>query len=265
MTLRLKAFVLVSAIAAIGCAAVETVDSAAAERSYRRAKELYQDGDYQAARLAFQTFRQGQAEPARRAEGYYWEGMCLLAQREFEAAHDKFQAGLKDKPEGWVKAYLLCALGESLTGLGRFGEAGAAFSEALAASTDDIRLDHVLLRLAVCAQRENKWTEAETYLNRMLAELPRSPLADQAREKLQYSKGRFFTVQVGAYKTEAAAVRYSQELKNHGLHPFVSQIERGGEPLYCVCIGRFESWEKANLEMQRIRGQGRIENAIVKP
>lgn len=265
MMLRLKAFVLVLAIAAAGCAVVETVDGAAAERSYGRAKELYQDGDYQAARLAFQTFRQGQTESGRIAEGCYWEGMCLLALREFESARGKFEAGLKEKPEGWVKAYLLCALGESLTGLGRFGDAGGVFSEALAVSTDDIRLDHVLLRLAVCAQRENKWSEAETYLNRLLAELPRSPLADQATEKLQYSKGRFFTVQVGAYKTEAAAVRHSQELKNNGLHPFVSQIERRGEPLYCVCIGRFESWEKANMEMQRIRGQGRIENAIVKP
>jgi tetratricopeptide (TPR) repeat protein len=263
--LRLEWFVPVCILLAAGCAAIEPVDSAAADRAYGRAKELYQDGDFQAARLAFQTFRSGQTEPDRRAEGYYWEGMCLLAQREFESARGRFEDGLKEKPEGWAKAYLLCALGESLTGLGLFGEAGKSFAVALEESAEDIRLDHVLLRLATCAQREKKWSEAETYLNRLLSELPRSPLADQAKEKLQYSRSRFFTVQVGAFKTQAAALRRTNELKAQGLHPFVSSIERGGGQLHCVCIGRFESWEKANIEMQRIRGQGRIENAIVKP
>ncbi len=264
MRLQLEVFILVFILAA-GCAVVEPVDSAVADRAFGRAKELYQDGDFQAAGLAFQTFRGGQTEPDRKAEGYYWEGMCLLAQREFEAARGKLEAGLGEKPGGWVKAYLLCALGESLTGLGLFGEAGKQFAAVLETSSEDIRLDHVLLRLATCAQREQKWSEAEAYLNHLLSELPRSPLADQAREKLQYSKSRFFTVQVGAFKTEAAALKCTDELKAQGLHPFVSRIERGGGHLHCVCIGRFESWEKANLEMQRIRGQGRIETAIVKP
>jgi tetratricopeptide (TPR) repeat protein len=191
--------------------------------------------------------------------------MCLLAQREFESARENFKAGLEEKPEGWVKAYLLCALGESLTGLGHFAEAGESFAAALEESAQDIRLDHVLLRLATCAQREKKWSEAEKHLNRLLSELPLSPLADQAREKLQYSKSRFFTVQVGAFKTQAAAMRRTDELKTQGLHPFISEIERKGGRLHCVCIGRFDSWEKANIEMQKIRGQGRIENAIVKP
>lgn len=252
-------------VLAAGCATIEPVDSAAADRAYSRAKELYQDGDFQAALLAFQTFRSGQTESDRKAEGYYWEGMCMLAQREFESAREKFKAGLEEKPDGWVKAYMQCALGESLTGLGLFGEAGEAFKAAIDESAQDIRLDHALLRLATCAQREKKWSEAETHLNRLLSELPLSPLADQAREKLQYSKSRFFTVQVGAFKTQTAAVRRTDELKAQGMHPFISEIERKGGKLHCVCIGRFESWEKANTEMQRIRGQGRIENAIVKP
>jgi TolA-binding protein len=250
-----------------GCASVPIVDKATAARAFEKGKSLYLQGDYTAARVKFQTYRGGQAEPARLAEGCYWEGMCLLAQREFEAARDKFKQGLKKKPGGWTETYVLCGLGESLMGLGQFEAAQEAYESALETSQVDIRLDHVLLRLATCGQRRGNWAEADSYLNRLLAELPESPLADQAKEKLQYGKRRFFTVQVGAFRTAEAARKRAGELKRQKLKPdpFVGQIERGGQKLYCVWLGRFDSWLEATLAMQRVRGQGQVENAIVKP
>ena len=248
-----------------GCATVPIVDRTTAARALDRAKRLYQEGNFQAAKVAFQTYRGGQALPDRLAEAFYWEGMCLLAQRDFGPAREKLESALEQKIGGWLEVYILCALGESLMGLGEFADAQGAYSKAIEASPEDIRLDHVLLRIATCAQRRNNWEEADGFLKRLLSECVKSPLRDVAREKLQYGSRRFFTVQVGAFKTGEAARKRAAELKKQGLGAFVGQIERGGEQLHCVWIGRYENWREANLEMQRIRGLGRIENAIVKP
>jgi tetratricopeptide (TPR) repeat protein len=252
-------------IAFIGCNSAPIVDDITAGDAFEKAKRRYIEGDYGAAQVAFQTFRNGQTNPAKIAEGYYWEGMCLLAQREFADARAKLELGLKKNPEGWLRAYTLSSLGESLIGLGMFTEARKAYLEALESAGDDIRLDHVLLRLATCAQRLNQWEEAEQYLNRLLSDAPGSRFADQAKEKLQYGKKRFFTVQIGAYKEPEAARARAAELKKDGLEPFVGQIERSGETLHCVWIGKYDKWEDAILAMQRIRGQVQVEDAIVKP
>ncbi len=248
-----------------GCATVPLVGEREASRALARAKRLYQEGDFQGAKVAFATFRSGQTRPGPLAEGYYWEGMCLLAQREFTGAREKFELAHRQNPGGWIAAYILSGLGGSLMGLREFTLAQEAYSKALKASPEDVRLDYVLLRIATCAQRLQQWEEADGYLMRLLSEMPESPLADQAREKLQYGKKRFFTVQVEAFKDAAAARKMAAQLKKLELDAFVGQIERGGEQLHCVWIGRFESWEEATLAMQRIRGQGGIENAIVKP
>lgn len=250
-----------------GCATVPLVDRDTAKRAFDKAKSLYLLGDYKAAEVYFQTYRNGQTLTARIAEGFYWEGMCLLAQREFEQARGKFKEALEKKPSGWVIGYALCGLGESLMGLGEFASAQEAYLKALDVSKDDIRLDHVLLRVATCAQRRGNWEEADTYISRLLSELPQSTLAEQAREKLQYGKKRFFTVQIGAFKKAESARMRAGELRKQGLKPdaFVGEIKRGGEMLYCVWMVKFESWLEANLAMQRIRGQGRVEQAIVKP
>lgn len=263
--ISLAAFLAAVVLSAAGCASVPLVDEKAAASALERAKRLYQEGDFRGAKVAFQTYRSGQISPARLAEGYYWEGMCQLAQREFASAREKFGLSLEQEANGWLRSYVFCGLGESLMGLGEFEQARDAYVKALETSQEDIRLDHVLLRLATCTQRHNDWDEADRYLNRLLSELPGSPLADQAQEKLQYGKRRFFTVQVGAYAVGETARKRAAELKKQGLQAFVGQIKREGEELHCVWVGRYQNWQEANLAMQRIRGQGRIENAIVKP
>lgn len=248
-----------------GCVTTPLPDPVMAARSLQRAKQLYLDGNYKAANVAFQEYRAHVAGPQRRAQGYYWEGMCWLAQRDFARARERFEFAMEQEPRGWLRGYVLCELGEALMGLGDFAAARESYREALETSPRDIRLDHVLLRIATCAQRLNEWDLAGGYLNKLLREVPGSRLADQAKEKLQYNKGRFFTVQVAAFRSREAARERATQLRSRELRPFIGQIERGGEKIYCVWIGRFESWKEANLEMQRIRGMGRIENAIVKP
>jgi len=248
-----------------GCESAPIIDEAAASRALDRGKMRYQEGDFQSAAVAFSMYRSGQTEPAKLAEGFYWEGMSLLAQREFGPAKESFARAAGQEPGGWLAGYIYCGLGNALMGLGEFEEARAAYAKALDAPGDDIRLDLVLLRLATCAQRSGAWEDAEKYLEKLIAELPGSTLVGQAKEKMQYGKRRFFTIQVGAFKAEESALKEAAAMKKQGLKAFVAQIERGGEMLHCVWVGRFDSWEQANLEMQRIRGQTGIENAIVKP
>jgi tetratricopeptide (TPR) repeat protein len=191
--------------------------------------------------------------------------MSLLAEREFAPARDLFEKAAEQKPGGWLEGYIYSGLGNALMGLGDFEKARTVYEKALASPGEDLRLDLVLLRAAACAQRAGDWDGAEKYLERLIRELPGSSLLYQAKEKIQYGKRRFFTIQVGAYKDEESALKEATRLKSHNLKAFVEQIERKGETLHCVWIGKYDSWQEANLDMQRIRGQTGIENAIVKP
>jgi tetratricopeptide (TPR) repeat protein len=236
------------------------------DEGFRRGEVAYLKGEYIEASGAFSDYVRRQTNPAAIAEGLYWQGMCRLARREFETAAELFEKSISQQAaEKWVVAYALSGLGAAHMGRGKFDDASSAYIRALETGEDTVRRDEVLFRLGLCFQRTGQWEKAEGTFSRVLKEMPDSQFAEQALEQINYGKDKVFSVQVGAYEGEQAAAKRVAQLNEMGLEAYVRKIVRAGKPLYCVRIGKFSDWAEANVNLNRLRGMERIDDAIVKP
>jgi len=236
------------------------------DEEFQRAEVAYLCGDYAQALRGFSGYAARQTNPAAISEALYWQGMCHLARKEFAPAAEMFEKSLSQQAaEKWVRGSALCGLGSALMGSGKHDAASDIYKKALETGVDGIRRDEVLFRLGLCYQRTGQWEKAEEYFGLVRKEAPDSQFAEQALEQIDYGEEKVFSVQVGAYESEEAASKRVAQLKQMGVEAYVKKIVRAGKVLYCARIGRFSDWGEANVQLHRLRGMERIDDAIVKP
>ena len=74
-------------------------------------------------------------------------------------------------------------------------------------------------------------------------------------------KPLLYTIQVGAYKTEASAKKLEQSLKRKGYDAFVT---RNAKKIYRVQVDRFGSKEDAFKLAQRIQTKEKLKNFVTR-
>jgi hypothetical protein len=67
-----------------------------------------------------------------------------------------------------------------------------------------------------------------------------------------YAEPSFFSLQVAAYSEAARAGKAAAEWRHRGLDAFFLLPVEGGDGLYRVCVGKFESLAEANREAGRL-------------
>lgn len=82
-----------------------------------------------------------------------------------------------------------------------------------------------------------------------------------SREKKSPASSNRWTVQVQATTQEMAAQNIAKQLREQGLSPVVSKVERQGEVWYRVRIGRFANEEEAQAVVSRFRREGKFTQA----
>jgi len=94
---------------------------------------------------------------------------------------------------------------------------------------------------------------------------PRAPSAigpgSVAKEKKTASSPGSWAVQVQATTQEEAAQNTAKLLRDQGLMPMVSRIERQGEVWYRVRVGKFANEEEAKAIVSRFRREGKFAQA----
>jgi len=113
----------------------------------------------------------------------------------------------------------------------------------------------VLYLLGVAYLRQAKWDEAENYLGQVIRNYPYSSRKPLAQEKMP-AEDRFFSVQVGAFRTREKANRVTRDLSKRGFDSFIRVINRSGTPYYCVRTGRFSSWNEVKKHAHRVEAAG---------
>jgi hypothetical protein len=68
----------------------------------------------------------------------------------------------------------------------------------------------------------------------------------------EYGEASFFSLQVAAYSEAAHAGKAAAEWRHRGLDAFFLAPVEGGDGLYRVCVGKFESLAEANREAGRL-------------
>ena len=92
----------------------------------------------------------------------------------------------------------------------------------------------------------------------------RVPAAEQPpapkEKKVQVPSGRW-VVQVQATTQEEAAQNLAKQLREQGLAPVVSKVERQGEVWYRVRVGKFANEDEARAVVSRFRREGKFSQA----
>lgn len=120
---------------------------------------------------------------------------------------------------------------------------------------------HYLLGLSCLKQ--NKFSQARENFSIVLRKFKRSKFCDLAtiaREHIDECKqgkhlgNSYFSVQVGCFSSRQNAKRLRDELIDLGFQAYI--LELGGENLYRVRVGKFDTRLRAELLEQQLRSEG---------
>jgi len=82
-----------------------------------------------------------------------------------------------------------------------------------------------------------------------------------SREKKPLAPSNRWAVQVQATTQEVAAQNVAKQLREQGLFPVVSKVERQGEVWYRVRVGKFANEGEAEAVVSRFRREGKFTQA----
>ncbi len=144
----------------------------------QNALELFNGADYAGAlALLEKTFPPGAAEP-QGAEASFWKGACLLKLKRYEEALAQFMSALPDKGSARADpAYsgrTLLFSGITLEELGRYAEAGAAYSGLISATGEAPLKQEAIFRLAGIELRAGHPDRAGELYSRIVLDSPSS-------------------------------------------------------------------------------------------
>lgn len=120
---------------------------------------------------------------------------------------------------------------------------------------DPLKRDDLLYLQGISAFKLGDLDLARSSLSQLTTQYPSSPWAPHAKELLG-SQDFYFSVQVGAFGTEANALRLQSELRRRGYEAFVTDAWVEGRRLYRVRVGQFSDRAKAEEQEQRLRQDG---------
>ena len=217
------------------------------------AERLYLQGDFAAAEPRFAA-----ASLAGDPEAAGWWGRTLLKLERFLEAERAFQQALREP--GASAPSDRVGLADALMAQGKVGPAAAAYAVLLSDPDAMTRLDPALVtyRAGVADLRAGLWDEADQRFRRVAASWPGSPFAELARERLADSGSRRFSVQLGGFSSAEAAARMVARLLGVGVAARRLAIRRAGADLFAVRVGRFPTYDEAQVEVERLRALGEV-------
>jgi tetratricopeptide (TPR) repeat protein len=215
------------------------------------AERLYLEGDFARAEPRFAS-----AARAGDAEAAGWWGRTLLKLERHLEAERAFQQALRDP--GASSASDRVGLADALMAQGKAGPAAAAYAALLSDPDAMSRLDpaQVTYRAGVASLRAGLLDEADQRFRRVAAIWPASPCAELARERLSDAGLRRFSVQLGVFSSAEAADRMVARLLGAGVAAQRLTILRAGAALFAVRVGRFQTYDEAQVEAEHLRALG---------
>ena len=233
---------------------------------FRDAEAKYLAGDFRTAADAFAAIADT-PDFNERAIARYWEGNARLEIGDFAAAEEAFTEAMAEKPPEFFKGSALLGMGRACIGLQRFADAAAHFSRAISEAPGALRGDFAHLLLGTACLRSGRWDEGVRNLETAAALGKDSDSAAEANASLAFAEVRKFTIQTGAYSVKTLADSEAERLKAAGLDAWIHTLPglEGKDPMYAVCVGKFDGWPAAVEEASRLRGRGLILDSAVKP
>jgi len=214
-----------------------------AKRLLENGKDAYIRGDDSTVIHDMDAFLKNHAESARADEAYYYRARSRYRLQDYGGAKaDILQTLARTKHEA-IRASSLIVLGDVGYDTGDMQLAEQTYREALSLIPQESPpADYVLFRLGAGLQRQGKWDEADRQFDRLDYVFPGSDLSRLAARKIRATA---WTVQVGAYQRRAGAEAGAAKFRAQRFTPEIRPARDGGQPFFVVCVGRFQSYDKA--------------------
>jgi len=236
--------------AAAGCGAGVTRQ---ARDDFEPAHAAFRAGRFDQAVDGFTRFLEAHPTSPARGEVYYYRGLALVRLgRQAEALADFERAG-RSAPPGPIAAYAQVAAGNLHFEAGRNWDAIRAYNRVLGDPPDGVPLERLVLRLAISLQHVGRWSSADTYLEYVIENFPKTPAAAEARRR--YRTGSF-SIQTGAYTSTGGAQREAARLRSAGFAPEIATAQQGDRRLHTVRVGHARTYAEATALAQRISAAG---------
>ena len=222
---------------------IEDIESALMEKRFDDARHLAYD-------FASQT-----PDPALKAQAQYYLGLAQLKLRNYSSARKVFKEIIAAHPLPSLEEKVRLGLIDGLYMDGNYQEALTQAEAMLKKFNQSNYLSLIYLKIARANLKLAKWQKAQTNLQKIIRDFPQSPEFASAEQLLK--EKQFFTVQIGAYKDEAAAQKLVAELKNQGEYAYIVETSvKEGEKVYRVRVGELAVLTDAKKLESKLSGLG---------
>lgn len=214
-----------------------------AQQQLQSGYDYYAAGSDEQVVTTLEAFLAENARCSRADEAYYLRGLARQRLGRRDPAREDLQAALAatDKPE--LRGKTLLALGEMAYEDDDMTLAESLYRRALE-DLDDTRppADQARYRLGSVLQRQGRWDEADSQLDRVVHFFADTHLGRLAARR---SHSTVWTIQTAAFRQRSRAQAAAATLRTDGLQAAARGMLHESEPLFVVQVGRFATYEQA--------------------
>jgi cell division septation protein DedD len=221
------------------------------------AQEYFLAGRYEEALVPLNELLGTKGRSTGRGEAAYWAGFCHLKLGDYRQATDRLRQALSDLKDPQRDGPGLVGLGDSLLGQGASREAEEQYAKALTAYSRYV--DQELVRQKMVSTRGGATPTPSPAAPKPGADRPKSAAPRSRSEEggaAAPAKGGPYSVQVGAFSDRDAAKKLLEQLRKLGHEGHIQYMQRQGQPLYCVRVGRYATKQDAENAKQRLDSVG---------
>ena len=222
---------------------IQDIESAILDKRFEDARHLAYD------------FVQESSDPTLKAQAQYYLGISQLKLGNYNYARKVFKDLIYSRPVKDLEDRATLGLIDGFYMDGQYQEA-LTQAEGLLKNTphSDYR-SAIYLKIARANLKLAKWQKAQKMLEKITHEFPDSLEIPAAQQLL--NEKQFFTVQVGAYKEEAAAQKLIEDLKVKGEYAYIVETTpKEGNKVFRVRVGQLAALTDAKKLEAKLAGLG---------
>ena len=235
------------ACAALGCTSVSPED----RNLLLSANTAYQHGDNAAAIAQSSRFIQAHGRTQEAGEAHYIRGLAEFKNGQAGPAREDFQAGLKLTKRKDLLALLHNELVRLDYEAGQMRPAQEHFRQVLDnVPRTSAPADQAMYRLGCVLQHLGQWRQADQYFDRVMQLFEHTELASLAANRV---RATHWSIQAGAYASEATGRQLEAQLKRDGLAAHFDLDAREGKLMRLLRVGNYPTYDAAQADLPRVQ------------
>ena len=189
-------------------------------------------------------------------ELYYFLGLSYLKDGNYLRASDIFEIIINEYPKSVYKFEAELGLADTYFLRADFNEAMRRYERLLSgAGTKKDFTPLIYKRIAELSVKSGNTQKAQEYKGKLAKEYPET-LKQLDNQELLLSNDIFYTVQVGAFSSQANAQRLKDKLALKGYDAYVEELTSGSKVSYRVRIGKYKDRTQAIENKEKLSSEG---------